>query len=305
LQDVRTAPATTAFPSATHPSFKEQTMMLSCSVTQARRAILLGLAALAGLALSGPLAPALAKSLDEILKAKEIRIGVNPTLPPRALFNDKNEIDGFEPDLARALAEKLGVKLTLVPVGSPDRIPFVAADKVDLVMGAMSRTSERAKVIDFTAPIHSENYGIVTTEGKPYKTLADLNDESVTLVQVRGTTAIPYLQKFAPKAKLLLLDNYNDRDRALAQGRADATFDAIDSAPYRFKVFPNTKFKIIPVPEWGVTYSSFGVAKGNYSLRDWVNIALFELHSSGTVEQLWEKWFAAPMQTKVPYTPYF
>jgi polar amino acid transport system substrate-binding protein len=249
--------------------------------------------------------PAAAKSLDDILKAKEIRIGVNPTLPPRALFNDKNEIDGFEPDLARALAEKLGVKLTLVPVGSPDRIPFVAADKVDLVMGSMSRTSERAKVIDYTVPIHSENYGIVTLEGKPFQKLADLNTEGVTLVQVRGTTAIPYLQKHAPKATLLLLDNYNDRDRALAQGRADAAFDAIDAVPYRFKVFPSIRFKIIPVPEWGVTYAGFGVAKGNYGLRDWVNIALFELHTSGTVEQLWEKWFAAPMHTKVPVTPYF
>jgi polar amino acid transport system substrate-binding protein len=248
---------------------------------------------------------ACAKSLDDILKAREIRIGVNPTLPPRALFNDKNEIDGFEPDLARALAEKLGVKLTLVAVGSPDRIPFVATDKVDVVMGSLSRTSERAKVIDFTTPVHSENYGILTVEGKPIETLADLNNENITLVQVRGTTAIPYLQKHAPKAKLLLLDNYNDRDRALAQGRADAAFDAIDAVPYRFKVFPNTKFRLIPVPEWGVTYASLGVAKGNSSLKDWLNIALYELHTSGAVEQLWEKWFLKPMHTKVPVSPFF
>jgi polar amino acid transport system substrate-binding protein len=261
--------------------------------------------ALAALAMPGLAELAQARSLDDILKAREIRIGVNPTLPPRALFNDKNEIDGFEPDLAKALAEKLGVNLMLVPVGSPDRIPFVATDKVDLVMGAMSRTSERAKVIDFTVPIHSENYGIVTTEGKPFAKLSDLNNENVTLVQVRGTTAIPYIQRNLPKAKLLLLDNYNDRDRALAQGRADASFDGIDAVAYRLKIYPTVKFKIIPVPEWGVTYSSFGVAKGNASLKDWTNIALYELHTSGVVEQLWEKWFLRPMDTKVPVTPYF
>ncbi len=258
-----------------------------------------------GVALPGMADSAAAKSLDDILKAREIRIGVNPTLPPRALFNDKNEIDGFEPDLAKALAEKLGVKLTLVAVGSPDRIPFVASDKVDLVMGAMSRTSERAKVIDFSAPIHSENYGIISLASKPFAKLSDLNNEAVTLVQVRGTTAIPYIQKNIPKAKLLLLDNYNDRDRALAQGRADASFDGIDAVAYRLKIFPNVKFNIVPVAEWGVTYSSFGIAKGNYSLRDWVNIALYELHSTGVVEQLWEKWFLKPMDTKVPVTPYF
>src|SRR6187200_1228872 len=88
----------------------------------------------------GATAPASARSLDDILKAGELRVGVNPTLPPRALFNEKNEIDGFEPELAKAVADKLGVKLTLVQVGSPDRIPFVVADKVDVVMGAMSRT---------------------------------------------------------------------------------------------------------------------------------------------------------------------
>lgn len=253
----------------------------------------------------GATAPASARSLDDILKAGELRVGVNPTLPPRALFNEKNEIDGFEPELAKAVAEKLGVKLTLVQVGSPDRIPFVAADKVDVVMGAMSRTSERAKVIDFTAPIHSENYGIVTTDAKPFTKLADLNSENVTLIQVRGTTAIPFIQKNLPKAKLVLLDNYNDRDRALAQGRGDASFDGIDAVAYRLKIFPAIKWKVIPAAEYGVTYSSFGVAKGNYALRDWLNIALYELHTAGTVEAIWEKWFLKPMDTKVPVTPYF
>jgi polar amino acid transport system substrate-binding protein len=249
--------------------------------------------------------PADARSLDDILKAGELRVGVNPTLPPRALFDDKNQIDGFEPELARAVAEKLGVKLTLVQVGSPDRIPFVAADKVDVVMGAMSRNSERAKVIDFTAPIHSENYGIVSTEAKAFSKLEDLNSEDVTLIQVRGTTAIPFIQKNLPKAKLVLLDNYNDRDRALAQGRGDASFDGIDAVAYRLKLYPNVKWKIVPIAEWGVTYSSFGVAKGNYALRDWLNIALYELHVGGVVERIWEKWFLKPMDTKVPVTPYF
>jgi polar amino acid transport system substrate-binding protein len=203
------------------------------------------------------------------------------------------------------LAGQLGVKLVLVPVGSTERIPFVAADRVDVVMGAMSRTAERAKVIDFTVPLHSENYGIITLEGKPINTMADLNSEAITLIEVRGTTAIPYLQKVAPKAKIVLLDNYNDRDRALAQGRGDASFDGIDTAAFRLKVFPTMKWKIIAAPEFGVTWSSLGVAKNNASLKDWLNIALYELHSSGAVEQAWERWFLRPMDTKVPFTPYF
>lgn len=248
---------------------------------------------------------AAARTLDEILRAGEIRVGVNPQLAPRALLNDKNEIDGFEPEIARLIAAKLGVKLALVSVGSPDRIPFVAADRIDIVMGAMSRTAERGKVIDFTVPLHSENYGVITTEAKKISRLADLNDERITLIQVRGTTAIPYLEKIAPKAKLILLDNYNDRDRALAQGRGDASFDGIDTAAFRLKLFPAMAWKIIPAPEFGVTWSSLGVKKDNAALKDWLNLALYELHTSGAVDAAWERWFLRPMDNKVPVTPYF
>ncbi len=108
-----------------------------------------------------------------------------------------------------------------------------------------------------------------------------------------------------PKAELLLLDNYNDRDRALAQGRADASFDGIDAVAYRLNIFPDRQWKIIPSPEWGVTYSALGVQKGNYSLRDWLNVALYDLHSKGVIGALWEEWFLAPMASDVPVSPYF
>ncbi|MBM3733929.1 MAG: transporter substrate-binding domain-containing protein [Acidimicrobiia bacterium] len=259
--------------------------------------------ALALLVLAVPVAGA--ASLDEILKAGEIKVGVNPTLPPRTLYNDKYEIDGFEPEVAGMIAKKLGVKLTLVPVGSPDRIPFVATGKIDFVMGAMSRTAERAKVIDYTVPVHSENYGIVTIAGKGSKTLDDFNKDTITLIQVSGTTAIPFIEKRLPRAKVVLFDNYPDRNRALAQGRGDASFDSIDSVLFALKPFPQVKWEIIPVPEFCITYSGLGLAKGNHTLKDWLNVALHELHVSGDIERVWEKWFLVPMATKVPVTPFF
>ena len=246
-----------------------------------------------------------AATLDEILKAGQIRVGVNPTLPPRAMYDDKNAMDGFEPAVAEKLAARLGVRLVLVAVGSPDRIPFLAANRIDVVMGAMSRTADRAKVIDFTVPLHSENYGIITRGDAGIAGLADLDRDGVTLAQVRGTTMIPVLQRLAPKAKLLLLDSYDDRDRAIAQGRAAASVDGIDTAAFRLKSYAGTAWALIPLPELGVTWSCLGVAKGNTSLRDYLNVALFEMHTDGEVGQLWERWFGRPMDTKVPATPWF
>jgi polar amino acid transport system substrate-binding protein len=246
-----------------------------------------------------------AATLDQILKSGQIRVGINPTLPPRASYDDKNEIDGFEPAVAREIAQHLGVKLVLVPVGSPDRIPFLAADRIDMVMGAMSRTPDRAKVIDFTVPLHSENYGIITRDDTGIASLDDLNRDDVTLAQVRGTVTVPMLATLAPKAKLLLLDDYDDRDRAIAQGRAVASVDGIDTAAYRLKKYGNATWKMIALPQLGVTWDCLGVAKGNDSLRNILNVVLFDMHASGSVEHLWETWFGRAMDTKVPANPWF
>ena len=115
-----------------------------------------------------------ARTLDEIVKSGTIKVGVNPTLPPLGKFDEKNEIVGFDVDFAAEIAKMLGVKLEIVQVGSPDRIPFVAAGKIDFVMGAMTRNPERAKVIDFTVPVHTEVFGVLTTEGKPFQAWQDL-----------------------------------------------------------------------------------------------------------------------------------
>ena len=64
-----------------------------------------------------------ARTLDDIVKSGTIKVGVNPTLPPLGKFDEKNEIVGFDVDYAAEIAKLLGVKLEIVQVGSPDRIP--------------------------------------------------------------------------------------------------------------------------------------------------------------------------------------
>ena len=95
-------------------------------------------------------------------------------------------------------------------------------------MGAMTRNPERAKVIDFTVPVHTEVFGVLTTEAKPYKDWKELDSPSVTLIQVRGTTPVKFIEDNLKQAKVTLLDNYPDAVRALAQGRGDAMIDVID-----------------------------------------------------------------------------
>ena len=260
------------------------------------------LAALA-LLLAGVSGPAMARTLDEVLSSGKLTVGINPTLPPLGLFNEKNEIDGFDADVSRKLAEILGVELEIVQVGSPDRIPFVASGKIDYVMGAMTRNPQRAKVIDYTVPVHTEVFGVLTTEDKPYSDWRELNSADVTLVQVRGTTPIKFIEENLPEAKVTLLDNYPDVIRALAQGRGDAMVDVVDFVGEHMNKH-DVAWKVVETPV-NIYYCGLGVAKGNSSLRDWLNVAIYELHRGGFIDETWKKWFGIDMIYPVQATPYF
>lgn len=274
---------------------------------QLRKTAAAWLAAIVGLALSlGAPANALAQAhtLDQILSAKKLVVGVNPTLPPLASMNDKNEIVGFDVDVAQKLGAMLGMPVELVTVGSPDRVPFVATGKVDLVMGALTRTPDRAKVIDFTVPVQTEALSVLTTAAKPFTAWQDLNKDSVTLVQVRGTTPIDFIKASVPQAKLLLLDNYPDAVRALAQGRGDAMIDVVDYLGNFTKNY-QVDWKILKQPIGSVDYDAIGVAKGNDTLRNWLNIALFSLSENGFLAATYTKWFGIDMVVPIVANPYF
>lgn len=234
-----------------------------------------------------------ARTLDEILASKKIVFGINPNLPPLGTYDAKNNIDGFDVSVARKIADGLGVKLEIVPVGSNDRVPFLMTDKIDAVMGGMTRNADRMKVIDFTDPVNTEVLGVLTTAGKPYKDWTQLNDPSVRLVQVRGTTPVKLIQDKLPKAQLLLLDNYPDAVRSIAQDRSDALIDVLDFMLSYTKQYP-VKWRVVDTPI-EVDYDCVGVKKGNTALTERLNKEIAAMQKSGYIASSWKTWFGSPM----------
>ncbi len=92
----------------------------------------------------------------------------------------------------------------------------------------MTRNTERAKVIDFSLPVHTEVLGVLTTKANTNTDWKQFDDPSVTFVQVRGSTPVKFIEENLKNAKVTLLDNYPDAVRALAQGRGTAMIDVID-----------------------------------------------------------------------------
>jgi len=245
-----------------------------------------------------------ARSLDAIISAGEIRVGVNPNFAPAAMYDDKNELVGFDVDVANKLGAMLGVKVAFVIVESASRVPFLTSGRIDMVLGGLTRTADRAKLVSFTLPIMTESLGALTIEGKPFKKLADLNSDSVTLAEIRGTTPIAWIQTNLPKAKLLLLDNHPDVLRAVAQGRADAVIDDLASLG---TIAKSIDAKWMPLADHAtdVDWDCIGVNQADGTLKDWLNVALFSLESAGFVQDSYKKWFGFEMAAPIPVTPYF
>ena len=170
--------------------------------------------------------------------------------------------------------------------------------------GALTRNSERAKLIEYTVPLHTEVLAALTTEDVAAETWQDLNTDDITLANIRSSWVIDWQKQNMSNAKQEIVDTIPDVVRLVAQGRADAIVENIDFFMSHTKNHPNVNWKVLEDPIF-VGYCAIGVSKNNYGLRDVLNIILYNLHSSDTVNDTWEKWYGAPMLVEVVPNPYF
>ena len=245
-----------------------------------------------------------AKSLDDILSDGKIRIGINPNFPNMSTRNDSNEWEGFDIEIGKAIAEKLGVEVEWVPTETAQRVPFLTSDRIDISLGALTRNSERAKLIDYTVPLHTEVLAVLATDKIDGDSWEDFNKDGVTLANMRGNWTVGWIEENMPNAGLELVDSIADTVRLVGQGRADAIVENIDFFMAFTENYPDVNWRVVEEPIF-VAYCAIGVSQGNDNLTEVLNIILYDLHSSGTVNATWEKFYGAPMLRAVEPTPYF
>ena len=97
-------------------------------------------------------APALATDLQAVRDAGTIRVGMLVDFPPFGIQDASGTPDGYDADVAKALAEHLGVEAQIVPVTGPNRIPYLLSGQVDVLVASLGITAERAERVDFSIP---------------------------------------------------------------------------------------------------------------------------------------------------------
>jgi polar amino acid transport system substrate-binding protein len=143
--------------------------------------------ALCGLSLVVGATAAHADALKDIKARGSIIIAVDFTHPPYGMLDDKSQQVGTDIEMARQLAQDMGVKLEVVPVTGPNRIPFLLTNKADIVIASVSVTEERKKVIAFSKPYATQPLVVVAQGKDSVKDVTELSGKQVAAA--RGTTA--------------------------------------------------------------------------------------------------------------------
>jgi polar amino acid transport system substrate-binding protein len=194
-----------------------------------RRLLMIGL--VAGLAMAGGPAghaqdqEVAASSVIETIKQNgAMKVGLS-TFVPWSMHAKDGELIGFEIDVAKKLAEDMGVEVEFVPTAWDGIIPALIAGKFDVIISGMTITPERNLTINFSIPYAHSGMRLVANkkhEGK-LSTLADFNSPDISFSLRRGSTPVAYAKEVFPEARLLLFDDDGASIQEVVNDRADAT----------------------------------------------------------------------------------
>lgn len=160
---------------------------------------------------------AMADTLSDIKSRGFIRVGIDLSSPPYGTTNAQMQPIGSEVERAKLLAKYLGVKLKIVNVTSPNRIPFLLAGKADVIMASLSITPSREKVIDFSRPYGVIPILVAAPKSVKITSLADLKGK--TIATTRGSTNDAAITAAVPDAHIVRYDDDATLVTALVTGQ--------------------------------------------------------------------------------------
>ena len=204
---------------------------------------------------------------------------------------DSNEVIGFDADTARAIGEKLGVKVEIVE--APWESLFAGLDdgRYDIVVNGVEVTDERSEKYDFSEPyayIHTAL--VVRKDNDEIKSFDDLKGKKT--VNSIGSTYMELAESYGASAAGV--STLNDTIQNVIDGRADATLNADVSIYDYLNQQPDANIKIVATTE-EASHVAIPIRKGDdtASFEKAVNEAIEELKADGTLAELSEKYFGS------------
>ena len=176
-----------------------------------------GLAALAGVAFA---AGASAQTLDKIKSRGVLVVGTKADYKPFGFRDPSGAIVGFEPDIGKEVADKLGVKLELEPVVSSNRMQFLQQGKIDLMIATMNDKPDRRQVVGIIDPLYyASGVNVLASRKAALKTWEQLKGQKVCGIQGAWYNK-PVAEKYG--ADIVAFKGQAEAETALMQGNCIA-----------------------------------------------------------------------------------
>ncbi|WDP88432.1 MAG: amino acid ABC transporter substrate-binding protein [Desulfobacter sp.] len=222
-------------------------------------------------------------ALDQIKKAGVITVATSPDYPPFETKDEKGKIVGFDIDLIKAVAEKIGVKTDIKGMPFDRIITEVGKGMVDIGMSGLSITGARKIQVQFSTPYIVTSQVVMVAGSSPIQTLGNMDGKIVAAV--KATTAIDSAQ-LIDGAQLKAVDSLSTAVSLLETGKADAVVleDAIANTYVSAKGF---RILITPLQREEIAVA---MGKDKAALQREIDTALSELIEDGTYDRLKAKW---------------
>ena len=232
-------------------------------------------------------------SLTAVKDKGKFVLGLDDSFPPMGFRDENNKIVGYDIDLAKETAKRLGVELVTQPIDWNAKEQELNTGKIDCIWNGFTITADREKAMSFTKPYLKNAQVVVTKKGSGYTTLASLKGKKVGLQA--GSSAADALESAKEfKASLKQVVEFKDNLTALMDLEAkgvDAVVmdlivanDNINRSGKAFAVLPES----LAPENYGV-----GFRKGDLALRDAVQSTLEAMAKDGTIATITKKWFGS------------
>lgn len=229
--------------------------------------------------------------LDTVKRAGVLKIGLEGTYPPFGYRGANNQLDGFDVDVARAVAAKLGVKPEFVTTEWSGIIAGLQAGKFDVIVNQVSVTPQRKQVLDFSTPyVYSAAQLIQRKDDKrEFKSLEDLKGKKLG---VSLGSNYNDLAKSVPGIDVKTYPGAPEYLRDLASQRVDAALNDRLMISYLIKT-SNLPLRPGAVVQGGDAEVAIPFRKNNPKFQQAIDKALDDLRRDGTLAKLSTKWFGS------------
>jgi glutamate transport system substrate-binding protein len=216
----------------------------------------------------------------------EIRIGVKFDVPPFGFKNPQSgEVEGFDVDMGRIIADELGVEPRFVEAISDNRIPFLQQGEVDLILSTMTINQERDQEIEFSEPYYVARGRILVPQDSDIRGIDDLAGKSVCTAL--GSTYEETIRNEAPDADLQLVDTYSECLELLQNGAIDAI--STDDVILTGMIIQDDTLEMVGDELTTEPYGA-GIKEGDREFQRFVSETLEAAQQDGRWADLYQEW---------------